>query len=334
MRARSLFASALLASFATASCSLVRSPLLEDPCVVCVSPDRCVAGRCVAGDGGLSLDAPVDMQDSGLVDAPADSAAVDAPVDVAVDVGVDAGSCADGVLSGDESDVDCGGACPSCGACQGCRSADDCAGAAACRAGRCEAVLTPVLSSTREVDAFVRADGAVLLAHYAPGTFHSMYDPFVSQVTTAAGGEAAPPGFAPDPCFESGHLSFAEFVPAGRVVEFACGVAEEAAARVSSSELFRDFSPGDHGVPHSAGAPGWGHISAAGSGLGRARFGVCGTTLDPTVGGVGMCTGPRATDASTHVASFTSGPRGSYVGCDGAMCAGTACPHVWVWLLP
>jgi hypothetical protein len=330
MRARSVFASAVLAAFATTSCSLVRSPLIDDPCVACALPDRCVAGRCVAGDGGLRLDAPVGMPDSGLVDAPADSASGDAPVDV----GADAGSCADGVLSGDESDVDCGGACPSCGACQGCRDSGDCAGGRACRTGRCEAVLTTVVSSAGERDAFVRGDGAVLLAHYAPGTFHSTFDPFVSQVTTVAGGETAPPGFAPDPCFASGHLNFADFAPAGRGVEFACGVSEEAASRVSSRELFRDFSPGDHGVPHSAGAPGWAHISAAGSGLGRARFGVCGTTLDPTVGGVGMCTGPRATDASTHIASFTSGPRGSYVGCDGAMCAGTACPHVWVWLLP
>jgi hypothetical protein len=51
--------------------------------------------------------------------------------------GGDAGTCADGIENGDETDVDCGGACPPCDACQGCSLDGDCASGLSCAASVC-----------------------------------------------------------------------------------------------------------------------------------------------------------------------------------------------------
>jgi hypothetical protein len=325
---------AVLVFFATATlgCSLQRTPLFDD-CGECFAPDVCELGRCIQFDGGMDA---MTADDAGPADAPTPMDARDAANDVADDAGLDAGACSDGVLSPGESDVDCGGACTACGACASCRTAADCLGAASCVEGRCAATLSRVDTGRgTTVDAFVRADGAVLLAHYGPGAYHPAYDPSVPQAVTTRGAGPVGAGFAPDPCVVSGHLPFAQFDPAGHVVELACGESEMSAVRVASDSLFTTFAPGDHGVPGTVGSPGWANISAIGSGLGRGFFGVCGTGTAVNSGGIGYCTGPTAADGSTHLVSFTSGPVASYMGCAGTTCSGARCTnHVWVWLLP
>jgi hypothetical protein len=47
------------------------------------------------------------------------------------------GSCVDGLLNGDETDVDCGGLCSACGLDQQCQSDSDCYDGAACQGGVC-----------------------------------------------------------------------------------------------------------------------------------------------------------------------------------------------------
>jgi hypothetical protein len=54
----------------------------------------------------------------------------------------EAPTCDDGLRSGDETDVDCGGSCPGCGAGQTCGGDDDCEGDE-CEAGHCAAVCAP-----------------------------------------------------------------------------------------------------------------------------------------------------------------------------------------------
>lgn len=49
-----------------------------------------------------------------------------------------ASTCVDGAVSGDESDVDCGGSCGGCPLGQACRDDEDCAAHARCGAGTCE----------------------------------------------------------------------------------------------------------------------------------------------------------------------------------------------------
>lgn len=51
---------------------------------------------------------------------------IDAGYDAGFDGGVDAGLCGDGRISGDESDVDCGGSCIGCRGGSACREASDC----------------------------------------------------------------------------------------------------------------------------------------------------------------------------------------------------------------
>ncbi len=50
-------------------------------------------------------------------------------------------SCTDGVIGADESDIDCGGACPDCGLGKTCNAATDCA-SASCASGKCTTAAT------------------------------------------------------------------------------------------------------------------------------------------------------------------------------------------------
>ncbi len=55
-------------------------------------------------------------------------------------------SCSDGIINGDETDVDCGGrSCAPCGDGRGCISGQDCV-AGVCNGGRCGVVVTPTCS--------------------------------------------------------------------------------------------------------------------------------------------------------------------------------------------
>ncbi len=86
-------------------------------------------------DGGSNDSGPVDggPGDSGPSDSGPDAEPGDAGPD-ATDSGPDAPgpSCTDGVLNGDESDVDCGG-----GTCPACSAGDDCTAGADCESGIC-----------------------------------------------------------------------------------------------------------------------------------------------------------------------------------------------------
>lgn len=335
----------LVAVSAPAGCFLDRHPLRSDGCSSdedCGAGAECRDGQCVSvADGG---------RDGGRTDASADDAGADsgrpdaAPPDAAPDAGPpDAGPahCRDGVLSvGLESDVDCGGPCEPCDMCRRCAEPGDCRNGA-CESGICRPELTTVSTRTGTVDAFVRADGAVLLAHYAPGSFHSGYDPARAQSTTMTGGATPPAGWAPDPCRESGHLPLAAFDPAGRAVTIECGTSyADIIASASSSALFASFSDGTwgtFGTVGSGGAPGWAAIAALGSGQGRGSHAMCGDVNVTSVGGVAYCDGRRTTQWDNHLASYSVAASGAnpFVGCAGAGCNGPTCNiAVWVWLHP
>lgn len=313
-----------------AACSLARTPVRVE-CAACALPNVCEDGVCVPPVSDAGVDAPRD--DAGAPDGGVDAPA---PVDVGADGGADAGHCGDGALSPGESDVDCGGECPPCTGCFSCDGDGDCT-TGMCRMGRCAPALSRVdRGDGTLVDAYVREDGAVLLAHYAPASFHRSFDPRTAQVVDATGGAPAPAEFAPDPCLASGHLSLAQFDPSGRTVELQCGTDLLSAITVGSSAVFDSFALGDHGGVGTTGMPGWGNVSAHGvGGGGRTRWGVCGSRADLGVAGIGYCAGPSENTPTNNLVSFSSTRTAGYIACGGVDCSGPTCDqHVWVWLHP
>jgi hypothetical protein len=198
------------------------------------------------------------------------------------------------------------------------------------------AVVTP--DQGAPMFAFRRNDGAILLAHYGPGTRHVTYDPSQTQRTSQTGGAVVPADWAPDPCFESGHLSFAQWNPMGRQVVFECGAAYDGSQyTVASAGLFNDFSGGTKGTYGTTGTPGWGMIASIGSGQGRSNNASCGSVLDGATGGIAVCNGPGVLSFANHLVSYysTALSDSPYVGCNQAGCNGASCNlHVWVWLKP
>lgn len=312
---RLVLASLILTAHAS-GCALERSPL---------EPDAGFGGPHDSGLDGAFEDAP-ERFDSGA-DSPI---GVDAP-----DVGIDAGACSDGLVSAGETDVDCGGACGPCAGCRGCAVGTDC-GSGVCSMGLCAPELqVVVLPSGATVPAYVREDGAVLLAHYGPGDFHRTYDPRVSQVTNRSGGAVPPPDFAPDPCLATGHLDLDAFDPAGRTVEMACGASPGSALTVRSNALFSTFALGDKGIVGATGTPGWGNLSALAVPGGRTQWGVCGAVATASVAGIGYCSGPSDRTPANNLVSFSSTATAGYIACGGVECSGPSCAqHVWVWLHP
>jgi hypothetical protein len=76
---------------------------------------------------------------------------VDSGGEVLIDTAQDTpAGCANAMLDGDESDIDCGGTCSKCGVGKKCRAASDCAGAD-CVAGRCTAAAS-CSNKTRDGD--------------------------------------------------------------------------------------------------------------------------------------------------------------------------------------
>lgn len=312
------------------SCALDRRGVPSAPCTAtasCSADRECVDGHCVTRvDAGPGRDA---SSDGAL---PLNDAAADAHTDGSLhahDGGP--GHCHDGVEDGDETDADCGGSCAPCDSCQRCEAGPDCA-TGGCVEGRCAATLSTIVTpSGSTLQAFVR-DGAVLLAHYAPGSFHRAYDPHVNQRMDASGGSVPPPGWAPDPCHESGHIDFRSVAPAGRSVRFECSNDLGEPSVAVGGALFDSFEFGDYGTVGAAGAPGWAMIAAIGSGRGRSFHGACGSTLSVALGGIAYCDGVPDS-YSNHIVSYTVSAAGSpSVGCGGTGCSGVSCgTHVWVW---
>jgi len=189
------------------------------------------------------------------------------------------------------------------------------------------------------INAYVRDDGALLLAHYGAGTHHNTYDPGTPQITTSSGGAPVPAGWAPTPCIDSGHLAYTHWNPSSRQVIIDCGPSRaDVRDSVSSSTLFNDFASGTKGTYGTVGNPGWGMIAAIGSGSGRSSHASCGAALQPASGGIAYCSGPGAGNSfANHLASYyTDGVNPAdapYVGCAGAGCNGPTCNlQIWVWL--
>jgi hypothetical protein len=221
---------------------------------------------------------------------------------------------------------------------------EDCA-TASCINGTCNdatiQTVDPDLAAPRE--AVVRADGAVLLAHYGPGTNHDAYAQNAAQLMTVGPGAThgtgapAPAGYYPDRCGNSGHIPFTDWNPSGRTLVFECGVNVESPAVSVETTLFADFTSGVKGTYGATGSPGWGMIAASGSNQGRASYANCGETNDLQSGGIAICNGPGVPSFSNHIVSYLAHPIESlpFVGCGGTGCNGPTCNlHVWVWIRP
>lgn len=318
-------------------CFLDRGALEPEGCTAddnCGPGQGCVDGSCVplidAGDRDGGVDGGID----GAIDGGLDSG-------VEPDAGTDAGPpahCSDGIVSSGESDVDCGGPCPGCDLCDTCTADLDCAGGT-CRDGLCREALSTITTDTGgTISAYVRDDGAILLAYYEPRAGNRAYDITARQLVDRTGGGAPAAGWAPDPCTQSGHLAFSQFIPGGRRVVMECGASrDDIRYTASSSTVFTDFSGGLHGTIATAGDPGWGAIASIGTGDGRVSHAMCGTGTSMLTGGISYC--DSFTSGSLyqhHVVSFTTAQSGfSYVGCGRTGCDGPTCDlGVWVWLVP
>ncbi len=343
--ARRASAAVLLAVCLSAGCAVARSGLGTARCNTSAdcAGEACIDGECRAEPDAASMDARVEggSSDAGTDARPDSGGEADGGVDGGPDAGVDGGidggfpgHCRDGMLSSGETDVDCGGECSPCRACRACSTDLDCA-SHACTTGVCRAVLSSVPTRTGVIPAYVRDDGAILLAYYAPGTYPASYDPSQAQESAVGGGGGAPTGWAPDPCFASGHLSFSNFDPMGKTVVMQCGHSFDDIMHESSSRtLFTSFDYGDKGTVDTVGAPGWGIIAALSSGLGRGNFGICGGALSPNSGGIAYCDGAPRGSFANHLVSFAvTTSAAPYVGCGGTGCVGSSCDlGVWVWL--
>ena len=145
-------------SIALTACSLDGGKVCDGAglCVACVTSAECAGGLCVdnACISTMCLDQTRDGTetdiDCGGPSCPACGpgkaclAAADCQSDVCSGAPAlcQPPSCGDAQKNGDETDVDCGGACPSgCGAGQGCASDTDCTGGA-CSASLCQSSCT------------------------------------------------------------------------------------------------------------------------------------------------------------------------------------------------
>ena len=284
----------------------------------------------------------VDDDHDGLTDCDDDG---DCDMDPICETGPET-DCEDGVDGDGDGLVDCDDddcwSAPVCQQCGACAMGGDCDSGVCTEDGQCAVAFQTVTNDDGvAVQAVRRRDGAILLAHYGPGAWHAAYDPDVVQVTTVAGGEVAPAGWAPDACHVSGHLSFAGWDPAGDEVILECGTSRDDIWRTSgSTTLFASFADGTKGEYGAEGDPGWGLVAAIGSGEGRHSHASCGAGTDATVGGIACCTGPG--DGSywgNHLVSYYTSQSGwgdsPFIGCNGDGCNGPTCPlHVWVWLRP
>jgi hypothetical protein len=285
----------------------------------------CIDGECtkVGRDAGPARDASVDA----FVD----------PTDGGLDAGELPAHCRDGARTEDETDVDCGGACLPCGDCRACAVASDCL-SGTCTRSVCRPVRTEVMLPGAVTPSSVEVrEGRALLAHYAPMTWQSAYDPSLAQRTTRDGGEVAPADWAPDTCDESGHLAFGALAPSGHRVILECGENASSPDLSVASSLFTSFSDGTYGTAFADGVPGWGVVARLGSGQGRTGYEMCGGTLSAVRGGIAYCDGRgAATTFANHLVSFgtNSNSNGSWIGCGGRGCRTRAeCDiHVWVWL--
>lgn len=246
-------------------------------------------------------------------------------------------TCRNGERDLDETDVDCGGGCPPCLACRTCVVDADCV-SGACADGQCRAVLTTVPTRDGSVPAYVRDDGAILLAHYSPGTFLAGFDTSTALRADSSGGGIAPEGWAPDPCIESGHLAYQDFGAEGARLTLECGLG---AVEISvSGTLFSSFEDGIHGEYGARGEPGWGAIASVGGTAGRGRLGMCGINVGyPQNGGIAYCDGPwtgTGYDYSNHLVSYNVAGSLVIVGCGRVGCDDREpCQYsVWVWLRP
>lgn len=289
------------------------------------------ASGCVVERGGLGFSPPdAGRRDVGI-DAPVDAPDLsDVPVDVGSDTGADSGSdaggpCSNGVLDDGETDVDCGGACPPCSACSSCVVDADCA-SGQCAADRCRPTLTrvPTADGTM-IPAFVREDGAILLARYPAGMPNPHpYDPSLS---LALGHDSTPADWAPDPCFEAGHLPFANLDPTEKTVVVECGDGDSTTSY--STDLFESFEYGTFGSVGAEGNPGWATLAANGSGSRHYNY-LCGNASWSTGGGFALCSGEGETNSfANHLASISVYSSGINMACAGRGCRGDAC-DVWI----
>lgn len=330
------FSLSVVAAGAVAGCSVDPAGLARTCTPHCVDGETCVRGVCVAADGGRDAGADMDGSfDSGVGDAPAD-VPMDVPADTARDSGLPT-HCSNAVRDSDESDVDCGGSCAPCAVCLACSEDSDCADGR-CAEGLCVGeVGTLRLADGATIPAFVRADGAVLLAHYEAGATNRAYDVAFAQRVDRSGGGAAPVGWAPHPCQTSGHLPLSSVPVDGRRVLFECGTSRSDLRYSAASSLIESFDPGVHGAVGAEGDPGWAAIASVGSGDGRVNHAMCGVGMSSVTGGLAYCDGARAGSLyATHVVSYTTSSSGfSFFGCGRAGCDGPLCElAMWAWLLP
>jgi hypothetical protein len=310
---------------------LDRSGHSKAPCANatdCRDSEACIDGQCRstitdAGSDGGGADAGSRPPDAGAPDA-----------------GGVPPHCLDGIAGPGESDVDCGGECAPCGGCRACELSVDCA-SDDCVDGRCRPILRDVRLPGLGTDVRAQVEGdRVLLAHYAPHSWQRSYDPGAAQLTSAACGDAAPAGWAPDACIESGHLALEAIASAGHRVVLECGVAGATPSASVGSLLFDSFASGSRGTPGAPGTPGWAAIARQGSAHGRHDFEMCGNRIDDgrrRRGGIAYCDGLHAGEPfDNHLVSYTTHYNvGPWIGCDRRGCApadATCDLHVWVWL--
>lgn len=212
--------------------------------------------------------------------------------------------------------------------------------------GTCQQPLQQILTLQGPKCAYVRGDGATLLAHYGPGVRALAYNSTVTQMMDTNGGGSVPPSWAPDEDTQSGHLAFNAFNPAGKLIILECGMTKQSKATYQSSTLFTSFAPGQKGNYGLTGSPGWGFFGAGVlGGAIRSSHAACGMSLtvvpanDPNSSGqIAYCSGPGAASSfANHLVSYHTGdashPDSPYVGCNGTGCNGPSCQlQVWVWL--
>jgi hypothetical protein len=222
----------------------------------------------------------------------------------------------------------------------GCTRAEDCA-SLLCDAGVCVTPCAPPLAPIETavagfyVCAYRRtSDNAILLAHYRNGNYVVGFDQMTTQGADAAGGSPVGANWGPDPYSSLGHLAYRTWSPSGKQVILECGPTGGGITTTVATALFTSFASGVKGTYGTAGTPGWASIASEASDLGRATAGMCGTTTDATVGGIGACTGNTATWTANLVSYSTNGTD-AWVGCGGVGCNGdgTSCSYdVLVWL--
>lgn len=244
-------------------------------------------------------------------------------------------TCSDGDQNGDESDVDCGGACPRCASGRRCALSGDCESALVCdqlcrlpmncaelqRAGVTTDgiyIIDPDGDEDRfgplsvQCDMTTDAGGWTLVGDYHSELELFAYSPVVHQVQNDNGGANATDPPVLDGTIQ-GHLAYDSIA----TTEVRLHCLREGATNWFgvTSGLFTDWSPGDKGT---YGGDPWGVVGH--ESYGRSNHYICGRVVNTgAFFGVALCRGPGADGSfANHLVSlsFTSSG-GLSIGCNG-----------------